>query len=165
MFRKCYIFILFILKTIVSQSFYVDTLNRMLLVSCLHFLFLFSIFLCYHTCIKFESSMVIQRRKINVELTYNVLLSQIKKSTNSDNVTFNVGIQPYNYKMSTEGNVAIVTGAAQGIGRAIVTCLLSQGYQVGRFVSLSNGQQFHAYKIRNNHLPSQIIKHRKNHDI
>jgi NADP-dependent 3-hydroxy acid dehydrogenase YdfG len=39
--------------------------------------------------------------------------------------------------MSTEGNVAIVTGAAQGIGRAIVTCLLSQGYQVGRFFSVS----------------------------
>jgi NAD(P)-dependent dehydrogenase (short-subunit alcohol dehydrogenase family) len=32
--------------------------------------------------------------------------------------------------MSTEGNVAIVTGAAQGIGRAIATCLLSEGYKV-----------------------------------
>ena len=63
--------------------------------------------------------------------------------------------------MSTEGNVAIVTGAAQGIGRAIVTCLLSQSYQVGRFFRLRNGQQFHAYKKRNNHLPSQIIKHKK----
>jgi NAD(P)-dependent dehydrogenase (short-subunit alcohol dehydrogenase family) len=32
--------------------------------------------------------------------------------------------------MSTEGNVAIVTGAAQGIGRAIAMCLLSEGYKV-----------------------------------
>jgi NAD(P)-dependent dehydrogenase (short-subunit alcohol dehydrogenase family) len=32
--------------------------------------------------------------------------------------------------MSTEGNVAIVTGATQGIGRAIATCLLSEGYKV-----------------------------------
>lgn len=37
--------------------------------------------------------------------------------------------------MSTEGNVAIVTGAAQGIGRAIATGLLSQGYKVKYIVT------------------------------
>ena len=42
--------------------------------------------------------------------------------------------------MSTEGNVAIVTGAAQGIGRAIATCLLSQGYKVKYIVSPSSGE-------------------------
>ena len=33
--------------------------------------------------------------------------------------------------METEGCVAIVTGAAQGIGKCITKCLLSEGYQVG----------------------------------
>jgi len=33
--------------------------------------------------------------------------------------------------MATEGDVAIVTGAAQGIGKCITKCLLSEGYQVG----------------------------------
>lgn len=33
--------------------------------------------------------------------------------------------------MATDGSVAIVTGAAQGIGKCITKCLLSEGYQVG----------------------------------